>query len=146
MLLKALFFISAVVLCSKIIVSLLIIVVYDINAYYFQNYCDIFCDISQSNFSSIIILIDWLLLWIFQVIDAISNAIKSTEGVSLLDVDPGPSTNRTVYTFVGSPDAVIEGALNAARVARDLIDMSKHKGMDITCRKTCAFCFLIRVV
>lgn len=63
-----------------------------------------------------------------EVIDAISNAIKSTEGVSLLDVDPGPSTNRTVYTFVGSPDAVIEGALNAARVAKDLIDMAKHKG------------------
>lgn len=51
-----------------------------------------------------------------------------TDGVSLLDVDPNPSTNRTVYTFVGSPDAVIEGALNAARVAKDLIDMSKHKG------------------
>ncbi|XP_035213436.1 formimidoyltransferase-cyclodeaminase-like, partial [Stegodyphus dumicola] len=63
-----------------------------------------------------------------EIIDAISKAIRSTEGVSLLDIDPGPSTNRTVYTFVGSPDAVIEGALNAARVAYDLIDMSKHKG------------------
>ncbi|GIX77553.1 formimidoyltransferase-cyclodeaminase [Caerostris darwini] len=63
-----------------------------------------------------------------EVIDAISKAIRSTEGVSLLDVDPGPSTNRTVYTFVGSPDAVIEGALNAARVAYKLIDMAKHKG------------------
>lgn len=41
---------------------------------------------------------------------------------------PGPSTNRTVYTFVGSPDAVIEGALNAARKAFRLIDMTKHKG------------------
>ncbi|XP_054712978.1 formimidoyltransferase-cyclodeaminase-like [Uloborus diversus] len=63
-----------------------------------------------------------------EVIDAISNAIKSTAGVSLLDVDPGPSTNRTVYTFVGSPDAVIEGALNAARIANNLIDMAKHRG------------------
>lgn len=62
------------------------------------------------------------------VIDAISEAISSTEGVTLLDVDPGPSTNRTVYTFVGSPDAVIEGALNAARKASKLIDMTKHKG------------------
>ncbi|GFT83352.1 formimidoyltransferase-cyclodeaminase [Nephila pilipes] len=63
-----------------------------------------------------------------EVIDAISEAIRSTEGVSLLDVDPGPSTNRTVYTFVGNPDAVIEGALNAARIAYKLIDMAKHKG------------------
>ncbi|GBL81796.1 Formimidoyltransferase-cyclodeaminase [Araneus ventricosus] len=63
-----------------------------------------------------------------EVIDAISAAIRSTNGVSLLDVDPGPSTNRTVYTFVGNPDAVIEGALNAARVAYKLIDMAKHKG------------------
>lgn len=63
-----------------------------------------------------------------KVIDAISEAIRSTDGVSLLDVEPGPSTNRTVYTFVGNPDAVIEGALNAARVAYKLIDMAKHKG------------------
>lgn len=63
-----------------------------------------------------------------EVIEAISEAISSTEGCSLLDVAPGLSTNRTVYTFVGSPDAVIEGALNAARKAFRLIDMSKHKG------------------
>ncbi|KAG1661384.1 Formimidoyltransferase-cyclodeaminase [Nymphon striatum] len=63
-----------------------------------------------------------------KIIDAISNAIRSTDGVSLLDVDPGPSSNRTVYTFLGSPDAVVEGALNAARVAYKLIDMTKHKG------------------
>lgn len=63
-----------------------------------------------------------------QVIDAISAAISSTSGCSLLDVDPGPSTNRTVYTFVGSPEAVVEGALNAARQAFSLIDMSKHSG------------------
>lgn len=65
---------------------------------------------------------------VFQVIDAISAAISGTAGCSLLDVDPGASTNRTVYTFVGSPDAVVEGALNAARQAFSLIDMSKHSG------------------
>lgn len=64
-----------------------------------------------------------------QVIDAISAAISSTSGCSLLDVDPGASTNRTVYTFVGSPEAVVEGALNAARQAFSLIDMSKHSGL-----------------
>lgn len=62
------------------------------------------------------------------VIDAIASAIGSTEGCSLLDVDPGPSTNRTVYTFVGPPEAVIEGALNGARAASQLIDMSRHVG------------------
>ncbi|XP_053170496.1 formimidoyltransferase-cyclodeaminase [Scomber japonicus] len=63
-----------------------------------------------------------------EVIDAISAAISATPGCSVLDVDPGASTNRTVYTFVGSPDAVVEGALNAARQAFSLIDMSKHSG------------------
>ncbi|XP_041810221.1 formimidoyltransferase-cyclodeaminase [Chelmon rostratus] len=62
------------------------------------------------------------------VIDAISAAISGSSGCSLLDVDPGASTNRTVYTFVGSPEAVVEGALNAARQAFSLIDMSKHSG------------------
>lgn len=46
----------------------------------------------------------------------------------MLGVDPGYSTNRTVYTFVGTPDAVVEGAFNAAKVAYDLIDMTKHSG------------------
>ncbi|XP_073351547.1 formimidoyltransferase-cyclodeaminase [Pagrus major] len=63
-----------------------------------------------------------------EVIDAIAAAISGTSGCSLLDVDPGASTNRTVYTFVGSPEAVVEGALNAARQAFSLIDMSKHSG------------------
>ncbi|XP_053552428.1 formimidoyltransferase-cyclodeaminase, partial [Bombina bombina] len=63
-----------------------------------------------------------------EVIDALAAAISQTEGCRLLDVDPGPSTNRTVFTFVGSPEAVIDGALSAARVAYQLIDMSKHKG------------------
>ncbi len=61
-------------------------------------------------------------------IDAISKAIGDVEGCSLLDVDPGYSTNRTVYTFVGDPQVVVEGALAGARVARKLIDMRKHKG------------------
>ncbi len=61
-------------------------------------------------------------------IEAIADAIRNTRGCRLLDVDPGRSTNRTVYTFVGTPEAVVEGALNAASVAKDLIDMSVHQG------------------
>lgn len=63
-----------------------------------------------------------------QVIDAISRAVAQTPGCVLLDVDAGPSTNRTVYTFVGRPEDVVEGALNAARAAHRLIDMSRHRG------------------
>ncbi|KAL9967956.1 hypothetical protein ACROYT_G026274 [Oculina patagonica] len=63
-----------------------------------------------------------------EVIDAIAQAIASVEGCSLLDVDPGVSTNRTVYTFVGSPESVVEGALNGARMAMQLIDMKRHHG------------------
>nr|XP_020447685.1 formimidoyltransferase-cyclodeaminase [Monopterus albus]XP_020447686.1 formimidoyltransferase-cyclodeaminase [Monopterus albus]XP_020447687.1 formimidoyltransferase-cyclodeaminase [Monopterus albus]XP_020447688.1 formimidoyltransferase-cyclodeaminase [Monopterus albus]XP_020447689.1 formimidoyltransferase-cyclodeaminase [Monopterus albus]XP_020447690.1 formimidoyltransferase-cyclodeaminase [Monopterus albus] len=63
-----------------------------------------------------------------EVIDAIGAAISGTAGCSLLDVDPGASTNRTVYTFVGSPEAVVEGALSAAQQAFSLIDMSRHSG------------------
>ncbi len=61
-------------------------------------------------------------------IKAIADAIEQTNGCRLLDVDPGKSTNRTVYTFVGSPEAVVEGALNSARVAKEKIDMATHKG------------------
>jgi len=67
------------------------------------------------------------------VIDAIAAAVSGTPGCSLLDVAPGASTNRTVYTFVGSPAAVVEGALNAARRAFSLIDMSQHSGEQVTC-------------
>ncbi len=63
-----------------------------------------------------------------EVISAIADAIRETPGVTLLDVDPGASTNRTVYTFVGTPEAVVEGAVNSARAARKLIDMRRHKG------------------
>src|SRR4249920_1577543 len=62
------------------------------------------------------------------VIDAIAEAVRGTPGCTLLDVDPGQSTNRTVYTFVGTPQAVVEGALAAARVARERIDMRRHGG------------------
>ena len=63
-----------------------------------------------------------------ETIEAIAQAIKDTPGCSLLDVDPGKSTNRTVYTFVGDPDTVVQGALNSALVARERIDMRTHKG------------------
>jgi glutamate formiminotransferase/formiminotetrahydrofolate cyclodeaminase len=63
-----------------------------------------------------------------KIIEAIANAIKLTIGCQLLDVDPGKSTNRTVITFVGDPKSVVQGAVNAARVARELIDMRKHHG------------------
>ncbi len=63
-----------------------------------------------------------------EIINAIADAIKSVDGVTLMDVDPGVSTNRTVYTFVGDPDSVVEGALAGARVARKLIDMRHQKG------------------
>ena len=63
-----------------------------------------------------------------ETIEAIAQAIRTTPGCTLLDVDPGKSTNRTVYTFVGDPEAVVEGALNSARVARQKIDMRTHKG------------------
>jgi glutamate formiminotransferase/formiminotetrahydrofolate cyclodeaminase len=62
------------------------------------------------------------------VIDAIAEAIGKAPGCTLLDVDPGASTNRTVYTFVGAPEAVVEGALAGARVARLRIDMRVQKG------------------
>lgn len=62
------------------------------------------------------------------VIDAIAEAIRGSPGCTLLDVDPGASTNRTVYTFVGPPEAVVEAALAGARVARERIDMRKQSG------------------
>jgi len=62
------------------------------------------------------------------VIDAIADSIRKTPGCSLLDVDPGASTHRTVFTFVGSPEAVVEAALASARVARKRIDMRQHSG------------------
>lgn len=63
-----------------------------------------------------------------ETIDAISEAISSIDGCMLVDVDPGYSTNRTVYTFVGDSESVVEAALAAARVARKKIDMRNHSG------------------
>jgi len=62
------------------------------------------------------------------VIQAIAGAIRSVEGVKLLNVDPGADFNRTVFTFVGGPEEVLEGAFQAAKVGTALIDMRKHKG------------------
>jgi glutamate formiminotransferase/formiminotetrahydrofolate cyclodeaminase len=62
------------------------------------------------------------------VIRQITDAIQSGDGVSLLDVDPGASTNRTVVTFVGSPDAAVEAAFRGIKKAAELIDLRKHKG------------------
>ena len=62
------------------------------------------------------------------VIRQITAAIEAVDGVSLLDVDPGASTNRTVVTFVGTPEAAVEGAFRGIQKAAELIDMRKHKG------------------
>jgi glutamate formiminotransferase len=62
------------------------------------------------------------------VIRQVTDAIQSVDGVSLLDVDPGASTNRTVVTFVGQPDAAMEAAFRAIKKAAELIDMRKQKG------------------
>jgi glutamate formiminotransferase/formiminotetrahydrofolate cyclodeaminase len=61
-------------------------------------------------------------------IQAITREIETTAGVKLLDVDPGESTNRTVVTFIGLPDAAAEAAFKAIRKAAELIDMRRHKG------------------
>lgn len=62
------------------------------------------------------------------IIQQITDQLQTVEGVRLLDVDPGKATNRTVVTFVGTPDAVIEAAFLAIQKAAELIDMSKHTG------------------
>ena len=62
------------------------------------------------------------------IIKQITDQIELVDGVMLLDVDPGKATNRTVVTFVGQPDAVIEAAFMAIKKASELIDMGKHKG------------------
>lgn len=62
------------------------------------------------------------------IIKQITDQIESVEGLKLLNVDPGKATNRTVVTFVGTPNAVIEGAFRAIKKAGELIDMGKHKG------------------
>lgn len=63
-----------------------------------------------------------------KIIKQITDEIEAVEGVKLIDVDPGKATNRTVVTFVGTPDEVVEAAFRATRKAMELIDMSKHHG------------------
>ena len=63
-----------------------------------------------------------------EIIQQIVNEVKNTNGVNLLDTDPGYATNRTVITFVGHPDAVVEAAFKLIKKASELIDMSQHSG------------------
>src|SRR5882724_5997282 len=63
-----------------------------------------------------------------EVIRQITAAVESVEGVALLNVDPGASTNRTVVTFAGSPEAAVEAAFRGIQKAAELIDMRKHTG------------------
>jgi len=63
-----------------------------------------------------------------EVIKRITDKVETVEGVLLLDVDSGKATNRTVVTFVGPPDQVIEAAFLAVKMASEIIDMSKHSG------------------
>ena len=63
-----------------------------------------------------------------EIIRQITSAIESVEGISLLNVDPGASTNRTVVTFAGSPEAAVEAAFRGIQKAAELIDMRKQKG------------------
>src|SRR5256714_2173809 len=63
-----------------------------------------------------------------EVIRQITAAIESVDGVSLLNVDPGASTNRTVVTFAGTPEATVEAAFRGIKKAAELIDMRKHTG------------------
>src|SRR2546429_7116761 len=61
------------------------------------------------------------------IIRQITDAIASVDGVSLLDVDPGATTNRTAVTFVGRPEAAVESAFRGIQKAAELIDIGKHK-------------------
>lgn len=63
-----------------------------------------------------------------KIINACADAVRKVEGVTLLDIDPGKSTNRTVFTFVGDPVSVVEAAFQFSKTAYELIDMSKHFG------------------
>lgn len=63
-----------------------------------------------------------------EIIRQITAAIESVEGISLLNVDPGASTNRTVVTFAGSPEAAVEAAFRGIQKAAELIDMREHTG------------------
>ena len=62
------------------------------------------------------------------IIKQVTDVVETVEGVRLIDVDPGKATNRTVITFVGTPDEVCEAAFRVVKKAKELIDMSKHSG------------------
>ena len=63
-----------------------------------------------------------------EVIIQVTDEIEAVKGVKLLDVDPGEATNRTVITFVGTPDVVVEAAFRCVKKAAQLIDMRQHHG------------------
>src|SRR5437763_12944976 len=63
-----------------------------------------------------------------EIVRQITAAIESVEGISLLNVDPGASTNRNVGTFAGGPEVAVESAFRGIEKAAELIDMRKHKG------------------
>lgn len=63
-----------------------------------------------------------------KIINACADAVRKVQGATLLDADPGKSTNRTVFTFVGNPDCIVEAAVQFAKTAYELIDMTKHSG------------------
>lgn len=63
-----------------------------------------------------------------KIINACADAVRKINGVTLLDVDPGKSTNRTVFTFVGDPESIVEAAFQFSKTAFELIDMTKHSG------------------
>lgn len=62
------------------------------------------------------------------IINQITDTMKTVEGISIIDVDPGKATNRTVVTMVGEPEAICEAAFRGVKKAAELIDMTKHKG------------------
>src|SRR6185436_19578801 len=63
-----------------------------------------------------------------EIYNAVAAAASSVSGVTVLNVDPGADTNRTVITFVGEPEAVLEGAFQLVRKGIELIDMTAHRG------------------
>ena len=65
-----------------------------------------------------------------KIIETVSQIVETVEGVKLLDVDPGKATNRTVITFVGEPEPVIEAAFKLIKKASELIDMNKQMPVD----------------
>src|SRR6056297_225033 len=63
-----------------------------------------------------------------EIIGKIADSVRAVEGAKLLDVDPGEATNRTVFTFVGTPEGIKEAAFQAIKTGSELIDMREHEG------------------